>query len=218
MNAIKHCAPHLMTLLVIAAGSIAWWQATLGFKALTWETYRRLQVESRPLAVPNVTFEDHRGRAYDLHSLRGKVVVVNFIYTRCPTICGYTGLAFARLQTAIEQRGYGDRVRLLSVSLDPQHDTPHYLTQYLRRFTAHADGPWRTARPVNGRDDQLLLQRLGVVSIADGMGGINHNAATHVIDTTGRLVRIIDEGNIGQALDSIELLLNIHRAGLHDAV
>ena len=199
--------PHLMTVLIVSLGLLAWWQSTQGFRAFTWESYRRLQVAAHPITVPNVELEDQWGHRQSITSLRGKVLIINFIYTRCPTVCGYTGLNLSRLQRKLQQRGYQDRVRLLSISLDPQYDTPPKLKAYMQRFTQRLDTSWQTVRPVNQQEGKNLLQQLGVVSIPDGIGGITHNAATHIVDQQGRLVRIINEDNIDLTLNIIQELL-----------
>lgn len=199
--------PQLLTVLVVVLGCTIWWQTTQGLRAFTWETHRRLQVEREPVTVMNIALEDHRHRFTDLSALRGKVLVVNFIYTRCPTICGVTGAAYARLQTALVQLGYADKVVLLSISLDPHYDAPDKLHGYLQRFSKQLDHSWLATRPIDPRQGDLLLQQLGVVSIPDGMGGIQHNAATHLVDQQGRLVQIIDEDKIDPTLAAIQQLL-----------
>jgi protein SCO1/2 len=215
---MKQMLPHLLTVLVAVMGLSIWWQSTQGFRAFSWETYRRLQVAEQPIVVPNIRLEDQRSTVFDLASLRGKVLVMNFIYTRCPTICGYTGMSFAKLQTDIVQNGYQDSVRLLSISLDPQYDTPQFLKHYVKRFTKQTDNGWLAARPTDLQQSQYLMQQLGVVSIPDGMGGISHNAATHIVDQQGRLVEIIDEDKIGLALDIIERLLSQSEKYYQDAI
>jgi protein SCO1/2 len=218
MSTIARSLPHLLTVLVVALGLMVWWQSTQGFRAFTWETYRRIQVAEHPVVVPEVQFEDQQSRVFDLASLHGKVLVVNFIYTRCPTICGYTGMAFSKLQTKIAEKGYDNKVYLLSISLDPHHDTPHYLERYLMRFTRHPDKNWLAVRPTKLQQGQNLLQQLGVVSIPDGMGGISHNAAIHIVDQKGRLVKIIDEDKIGEAMNLVEHLLEHSQTDYEDAL
>lgn len=207
--------PLLIAVLVAGLGLTITWQSTNGFRAFTWESYRRLQVEAQPLAVPNILLQDHNGERLDLESLRGKVLVVNFIYTRCSTVCGTTGLVYSHLQAVTVQHGYADKVRLLSISLDPQYDTPGMLHGYLQRFSRLFDGNWKVLRPLQPQQAQHLLRQLGVVSIPDGTGGITHNAATHIIDQQGRLVRIIDEDQPEQVLLAIRQLLPSPGPGLH---
>ncbi|MGD8925344.1 MAG: SCO family protein [Thioalkalispiraceae bacterium] len=212
------CLPHVLTVLVVILGCTIWWQSTQGFRAFTWETYRRIQIENRPVPVPNIQLENQSRQLFDLAFLRGKVLVINFIYTRCPTVCGLTGKAFSKLQTAIVQNGYQDSVRLLSISLDPQYDTPEKLNAYLQRFTKRLDNSWQVVRPTNLQQAKHLLNRLGVVSISDGQGGIIHNAATHIVDQRGQLVQIIDENQFETTLTSIENLLTKSEVGLKHVI
>jgi len=69
----------------------------------------------------------------------GRPVVLNFVFTSCTTICPLTSQTFAQLQ---QQLGADrDRVRLVSISIDPEQDTPARLAAYARKFGA---GPeWR---------------------------------------------------------------------------
>lgn len=204
--------PQVLTALVTGLGLLTWWHVTLGFQAFTWETYRRLEIQASPVPVPAVIMQDHAGRAVDFTALRGQVLAVNFIYTRCPTICGFTGMNYASLQTAIRQQGLQEQVRLLSITLEPHYDTPRRLTYYLQRFTKDLAGSWQAVRVRNAQAHVLLLERLGVVSIPDGFGGITHNAATHIIDQQGRLVRIIDEDRIDEALQTLLQLVSRHES------
>lgn len=199
--------PHVMTVLVVIIGLSLWWQSTQGLQAFTWESYRRLQIEKQPLLVPNIPLQDHKSHLLNIASLRGKVLVVNFIYTRCPTICGLTGMNFAHLQAELAKQGLADEVQLLSISLDPEYDTPVKLRGYLQRFTKLVNGNWQVVRPETPQASQQLLQQLGVVSIPDGTGGITHNAATHIVDQRGYLVKIIDENKVDQTLGVIKRLL-----------
>lgn len=84
---------------------------------------------------PNVTVFDQHGtprRFYD-DLVDGRIVVVNFIYTECPDICG---LSTARLAQIAEWLGdrVGDDIFLYSISLDPATDTPEKLAEYARAF------------------------------------------------------------------------------------
>lgn len=198
--------PLILTVLVVALGSTLGWQLTQGFRAFTWESQRRLQVEKNPVMLPNAAMENQYSNGLDLLSLHGKVLAVNFIYTRCSGICGYTGAQFARLQSQISKHGYQDRVQLLSISLDPEYDTPEQLRSYLSRFSQQQDA-WQAVRVMDRAQSQRLLDAMGVVSIDDGRGGIMHNAATHVVDRGGRLVRVMDERKVDITFQLIEQLL-----------
>jgi protein SCO1/2 len=81
--------------------------------------------------VPDVEVVTHEGKTVRFYSdlVKDRVVAVNFIFTNCSTICPATGATFANLQ---KQRGRG--VHFISVSIDPENDTPARLTTWSRRF------------------------------------------------------------------------------------
>src|SRR5262249_4052620 len=86
-------------------------------------------------AVPDFAMTTQEGRALRLSELRGFVVVLTFIYTRCPLpeYCPRVDRKFAELADKIRAvPGRADRVRLLSVSFDPEHDSPEVLSRHAR--------------------------------------------------------------------------------------
>lgn len=181
-----------LRLAVIAAigGGLLWW-GTGGLTAFTAETVRRQAAEQNPHPWPAVTLQDQQGRVISLRQFAGKVVLVEFIYTRCLAVCSALGATFEQLRTAIDEAGLGDHIALVSLSFDPEHDGPPQLAAYAGRFGG-ADRVWTFARPRSPADTRALLAAAGVTVIPDGAGGFVHNAAIHVIDRQGRLVRILD--------------------------
>lgn len=176
---------------VMAVGAGAFAVTTEGFTVYTTEGARRASVERDPRPLPDILFEDQDGRVLGADDWHGRVVLTEFIYTRCPTICSELGQAFARAAGLLERELAGGELLMLSVSFDPGHDTPAELADYARRHGA--DGTrWRVVRPRDGGDLKALLERFGVVVIPDGNGGFAHNAAVQVVDRHGRIVRVID--------------------------
>jgi len=198
---MRGALPPLAAMGVAATGLLIAWQVTLGFQAFTWESHRRLQVERQPRAVPDVLLQTHNGETWRLSDSQGKLQLVNFIYTRCPTLCRTSGSIYARLVDAIEHRGWGDRVQLISITLQPEYDTPTRLRDFRQRYHNRDSGLWLTARARNHHDHQRLLDTYSVVSITDPWGGIQHNDALHLVDASGALVRILD--------NDIDRLLNV---------
>jgi protein SCO1/2 len=189
-------------LVIACAGSAALWHETDGFRAFTAEGARRLSILEQPRPVPNVRLIDMQGRELTLAEDIGRAVVVEFIYTTCPTLCVTLGESFAKLQDTIRTTGLSDRVRLVSISFDLVHDGPQALMDYAK---AHgADGRvWIAARPESEQGLRALLQAFGVIVIPDGGGGFVHNAALHVIDRKGRLKMILDVGDEAQVLAAV---------------
>jgi protein SCO1 len=78
---------------------------------------------------------NQEGRAFGSHQLQGKVWIANFIFTRCPTVCPkFTG-TMGELQN--RTRLLGDKLQLVSFSVDPEHDQPPVLHAYAEKY--HAD-------------------------------------------------------------------------------
>ena len=187
-------------LLILAVAAFA--AATDGFQVATSESARRLQVLRSPSSLPEVGLRLADGRRNGLHpdlAADGRVVVLDFIYTRCETLCTALGSDFQRLQREIIARGLQDRVRLLSLSFDPVHDTPRVLSERARWLRADPE-LWQFASVPDARELQDLLRAAGIVVIPDGLGGYVHNAALHVVAPDARLVRIRDLGEVDQVL------------------
>ena len=114
------------------------------------------------MSIPDVELLDQDGRKVHFYSdlVRGKVVVVNFIFTTCTTICPPLGATFARVQRELGERA-GRDVHLISVSVDPVTDTPERLKAWGAKFKA---GPGWTF--VTGSKPQVdeLLRALGAAS------------------------------------------------------
>lgn len=188
----------LAVLCVALAGGTALALTTDGLRAFTSEDARRLEVSEAPVQLPVLEVLGTDGRPVSLSDPE-RVTLLDFVYTRCETVCRALGSEFQQLQTEIRARGLQDRIRLLSVSFDPEHDTPAGLAAYARHQRADS-AVWQFAVLANAADLPKLLGQFGIVVIPDGLGGFEHNAAIHVVDRRGRLVRIVDLANPAAAL------------------
>ncbi len=142
--------------------------------------------------VPDFTLIDQMGRRVTLSQWRGRVVVVNFVYTRCalPNYCLRLANHFGVLQKRFA-RQLGRDLVLLTLTFDPEHDTPEALATYARQWPAHPDA-WRflTGAPA---DVARACASFGVHAFSNE-GLLDHSLHTAVIDRQGRLVANI-EGN-----------------------
>lgn len=175
---------------VVAAGVAALSVQTDGFRVVTSEGARRLEVARAPRVVSPVSLIDQDGAAFSLADYRGRLLLVEFVYTSCPTICGLLGDTFGRLQDLLRGQPAAGKLSLLSISFDATRDGPAELKRYGDRFGARAPR-WRIAVPP-AVELPKLLKSFGVVVIPDGMGGFVHNAAISIVDAKGRLVRVLD--------------------------
>ena len=187
----------LVASLALAGYASAAW-LTHDFQVWTAEGARRLEVALKPIATPAVRIDGPGIDAQPLAQLLAdgeSVTLVDFVYTRCLTVCLALGSVYqqmqGRLQAARKVDARAGRVKLLSISFDGQYDSPQILRDYARRLGADP-GVWRFARVLDARENQRLLADFQVVVVPDGHGDFEHNAALLVVDSRGRLVRIFD--------------------------
>lgn len=177
-------------LAAVLGGSLLWF-GTDGLAAFTSEDARRNAVSSQPRPVPAVLLEDQDGHLFRLQDYRDSLVAVEFIYTRCATICSALGAGFRQIRDQVPATALGRQFVLVSISFDPQNDTPARLKAYAGRYGA--DGrAWRVARVSREADLKPMLDAFGITVIPDGLGGFEHNAAIHLLDRSGRLALIAD--------------------------
>jgi protein SCO1 len=204
----------LATALVALAGASVLTWLTHGFTSLTAESARRAAVASAPVAVPRLQGVDQSGEVRDLFSEPAaegrppRVAIVDFIYTRCNGVCSALGSTYQQLQTKIRERGLEDEVRLITVSFDPERDSPAALAQYAARLQADPR-LWTVATPLQPAQLPELLSTFGIVVLpAELPGEFQHNAAFHVLNTEGRLARIVD---IDDPMAALEEAISISR-------
>ncbi|MGH8402762.1 MAG: SCO family protein [Gammaproteobacteria bacterium] len=192
----------LASFIVLVVGGAVLAAATDRFQAFTSETARQVEIRQRQPRVPAVTLETQSGAHINLADLRGKWLLVDFIYTRCMSFCSVLGGEFAQLQTQLAKPLAQGKLQLLSISFDPQHDSPPHLADYLGRFHDHGAG-WLATRPMDADGLKKLERVFGIMVIPDGLGGYVHNAAIEIVNPQGRLIDIYPLGNpalVGQAV------------------
>ncbi len=82
--------------------------------------------------LPDFVLTERSGDAFGAEQLRGKVWVANFVFTRCAGPCPMIPSRMAQLQLDLQNQPHWDDVRLVSISVDPEYDTPTVLTERAR--------------------------------------------------------------------------------------
>lgn len=183
-------------LAALIAGVALTHQLTDGFGAFTLESARRLNALQAPKLDRELALELAEGPSATLDTLPGQVLLVDFIYTRCSTVCLALGTTYQQLADALSSEIASGAVRLVSVSFDPAHDTPQALHDYRARFGSDLQHGWTIGRPQSDREKRAWLDAFGVVVIPDRYGGFTHNAAVHIVDDQRRLVAITDPDDV----------------------
>ncbi|WP_437940298.1 SCO family protein [Sorangium sp. So ce341] len=106
----------------------------------------------------NTELVDQHGRAHRFYDglLRGRKVLINFAFTSCKGACPTMTANLARVQALLRARG--ERVTMLTITVDPENDTPAALKQYAAKFKAGEGWYFLTGTPANVA---AVLQRLG---------------------------------------------------------
>lgn len=155
----------------------------------------RADVLAAGAKAPDATLIDQDGRQRRISEWHGRTVAVTFVYTRCPLpdFCPLMDKNFLAVERAVKiDPAFARRVHLLSVSFDPDFDTPAVLREHAKRVGSDpAVWTWLTGttEAVDG------FARPFGVSIARGDGPqqeIVHNLRTIVIDRDGRVSRIFN--------------------------
>lgn len=119
--------------------------AAVGTALWNWQGARPRQgtSEERPLeglkvfaTVPDFSLIERSGKRVSLTGLVGRVWIANFIYTHCPDTCPLQSAQMARLQKDLAAER---DLQLISITVDPERDTPAVLSEYAERFGADPD-------------------------------------------------------------------------------
>ncbi|NOT52980.1 MAG: redoxin domain-containing protein [Deltaproteobacteria bacterium] len=139
-----------------------------------------------PYPAANFTLTDQDGQPLSLSDLRGKIVILDFIFTRCPGPCPLLSLKFSQLQQKLGAR-FGKNVMLLSISIDPRHDTPTVLKEYAQRYSANLTG-WKFLVG-STKDTIMTASAFGADYEANQDGIVDHRLVTCVIDREGNVIQ-----------------------------
>ncbi len=174
-----------------------------------------LEVKAKPATllpgedVPDfkVTLQD--GKPAKLSDYRGKLVVLTFIYTRCPlpNFCPMMDRKFGELAARLQPTSKADQVRLLSVSFDPEHDTPAVLASHAK--SRGAKMPLWTYAVASHEELGKFGPKLGLM-YGPGEKEVMHNLCTAVIGPDGKLIRL-DYGTAGGAWTADDMMGTIYK-------
>jgi protein SCO1/2 len=144
------------------------------------------EVNREPASLPNVSVIDDHGRPVSLSSLKGKVVLLDFIHIGCPGVCATLVSKFGEVADSLKPE-LGSKVVLLSVTNDPEHDRPEQLLALARSSDADLDG-WLfvTGKPT---DVDRVIKAFGVNNERMPDGSPAHITQVFLLGTDGQKKR-----------------------------
>ena len=140
---------------------------------------------------PNVPLQTHDGRSVRFYDdlVKGRKVIINFTFTSCTGTCPRTSANLARVQEMLGDR-IGRDIFIVSLSIDPEHDTPAALAEYARTFEARPGWTFATGkieeinsirRRLGLYDSDDITQHMGLLTFGNEPEG--RWAATPALDT-----------------------------------
>jgi protein SCO1 len=134
--------------------------------------------------APSFALRAQDGTEVALDQFGGKVVAVTFIFASCSATCPILTAKMASVQDRLGAN-FGSKIVFLSITVDPEHDTPDVLRRYAQTFGANPNG-WKF---LTGSPEVIrrIERRYGVFAVPSPEGGLDHSNLTSVIDPGGML-------------------------------
>ncbi len=177
--------------------------ATHFANAFTTETIRRAEIQTSPKKIQGFNVVSSKGEIKELSQIlaeQKRVWIIDFVYTRCNSICLSLGSSFQQLQALIISKGISEKIGLLSISFDTENETLASLENYQKRYSMNAD-VWQIVTLQNVNDRQRLLDTFGIMVIKAPYGEFEHNAALHLVDGQGVLFQILNFDAVTGAME-----------------
>ena len=134
--------------------------------------------------APEFALTDQDGRRVALKELRGKVLAITFMFASCTDTCPLLTAKMASVQDRLGA-AFGPDVRFVSITVDPERDTPPALKRYAQTYHANPAGwSFLTGGPAEIRD---VAGRYGVIYKKTPRGDVDHTFLTSLVDRGGTL-------------------------------
>jgi protein SCO1 len=151
------------------------------------------------VTLPDFALIDHTGATFTRAELTGHVTIVNFIFTRCDSVCPVTSM---KMRTVQERTGDQPDIKLVSITVDPDHDTVPVLAAYADHYGADPTR-WRFVRGDIGAIRALVERAMAVGfdtvgELASGAPNISHSGHFVLIDRRGHLRGYYDSDDWGR--------------------
>ena len=137
--------------------------------------------------LPRFAMYNQLGELITPEDLQGKSVVLNFIFTRStvPSMSPATADRMAELQVKLVEGGMADSVCLVSLSLDPEYDTPGLCYEFLDSRKVDHEGYWMLTGSKKTLD--YLTKKIGVVTAPSEKTILNHSMVLLIVDREGKI-------------------------------
>ena len=152
--------------------------------------YKYMAREQIPVMKPiqDFSLDNSNGSAFTFSEGKGKVRLVEFMFTNCPDICPATTYNMSKLQDQLKEKNlFGNKVEFISITFDPDFDTAEVLQQYADKFKADQSG-WQFLRG-DAQAVEKVTKDFGIAVLKQPDGTIAHTARMFLVDGDGNMRR-----------------------------
>lgn len=185
---------NLLPPLAAAAFCIAvLWGWTDGFRAFTVFSHTLNKAGALPRVFPDVPLKNQDGVTFRLKE-KGKYLLINFVYLDCPDVCHKINNRLEGIHRAMGDGIVPEKLEMLTISFDLQHDDIRKIRSYRRLFGPGIDG-WTFALPDGLTQEEFddFLGRAGIwARRVPGTALINHSIYQFLVAPGGEIVKIFD--------------------------
>ncbi len=180
----------IITALVLA--TVATWAHAHPLKAVESALHKEERyAQFVDVQAPGFSLADSADRAISLVDFKGKVVVLNFVYSRCQDVCPLHMVLIAKLQSMVNTAGMRDPVRFVTIATDEEdvQSTRAIMAGYAKSYGLDTRN-WQFLYRTNAQPPattRQIARAYGLEFTPAGKGMQMHGVATHVIDQSGRL-------------------------------
>jgi protein SCO1/2 len=172
--------------------------------AITVSIAYGLKQNSSPLPkmkkAPDFTLQNLQGQNVNLSESNGKVRLVEFFFTSCPDICPATTSNMVLMQNNLkEKKAFGSKVQFVSITFDPERDTPEALQQYAKMLSIDQGSGWQMLR---GTEETTIktANDFGLMVVKQKDGQFAHSIRSlFLIDQEGFIRKVFD---MGESMDN----------------
>ncbi|MCA0755563.1 SCO family protein [Paenibacillus sp. N4] len=159
-------------------------------------------------AAPAFQMKDIDGNSVSLESTNGKARIVYFYFANCPDVCPPTTFLLSEVQDKLrEQNKLGSKAELISITFDPERDTPEAIRDFAQRLDAEFDG-WHFLRGDNWESTLQLAKDFGVAVVKEKDGSFTHMNVITLVDQEGQIRKWINGSQEDLTADQIVTELN----------
>jgi protein SCO1/2 len=155
--------------------------------------------------APDFTLLNQDGKTTKLSDYQGKIVVVSFVFTTCSGACPATTHRLAKVRAALDERRPARPVVFLTITLDPERDTPEALRRYIKLYDLPPDWTFVTGQPPAVAK---TIEAWGMWVKPTANGQLDHPSRIFLVDQKQRIREVynVDMLRTAEVLEDIDLL------------